>query len=630
MFRFLFITLFSFSFLFSQGELTIVKQGDIFTDFEVGVYEDKSTKLSFEEIKKTEKFTPQSNRISTGFSKSSFWYKFEIKNSTNTDLDYIVKFTENQPHELDVYIETNNGKYDKHSEGIGYFQKNSKNQIVHPEFPITLKNGESKTVYFRMLGIYPNFTSVLILDEKSLNNYNIKFIMFYFLYFGVLMAMILYNSFLYFSTKDISYGYYVSYVLLFLLWQFQENGFPPFDQFDSTSSFYLGSIVPIVLMSFLIFFSRATLFTKKLFPYSDKLLLFIAYLCFLLAFSSVFYLVETLVIFNIIVTFICSFLLYLAFKSYKTGNKTALFYIIAQISFLTTATLFSLMTDGILEYNLVTRHSVVVGSFFEVVIFSLALGYRIKVLQKEKSEMILETIKKDNILMQQSKLSSMGEMVDAIAHQWKQPLNIIHAIPTVLKMKLDLGKTIPPKEIEECASKVQTQVDHLVETLDEFRGFFRPNIKKELCHIAKSLESVKLLLKNNIQSSGVALHVECPSDIRAYIIPAEFKHIFINLINNSIEAFEQNSVVKRVITLHVADKKGEITIILQDNAGGIPKEISNRLFDINITTKVSGSGMGLYMTKMIVEKLGGTIEVKNVNDGACFTLSLSSIQHPRH
>lgn len=215
MIRFFLIALLSFSSLVSarQSDLVITRQGEIFKDFTIGMYEDSSASLSFDKIKQIKEFSPHTNYISKGYTKSAFWIKFKIENATQSNISYFIKFTDNSMHKLDCYIVSSNSETIKYQQGVGHFSPNTVNKLIPPEFPIDLKSGESKTVYLSLFSIYPNFTSFYVFDQKSLNNYIVKYDVLYSLYFGGALALLLYNLCIYFFSrkKHISIMYCMSH-----------------------------------------------------------------------------------------------------------------------------------------------------------------------------------------------------------------------------------------------------------------------------------------------------------------------------------------------------------------------------------------------------------------------------------
>ena len=233
---------------------------------------------------------------------------------------------------------------------------------------------------------------------------------------------------------------------------------------------------------------------------------------------------------------------------------------------------------------------------------------------------------KDKIIQKHAKMAAMGEMIDIIAHQWKQPLNII-SMRTDLLTELSKDGDISVDEIIECNKKVKHQVHHLTNTLDEFRGFFRPTVVTETLELQLIFDSVKILLKDNLMKNQVELVKEF-SDISFEGNKNDFKHIFINIICNAIDAFQQNNIENRKIVIEATQNSSIINIKIKDNAGGIPKNIIENIFEPNFTTKedIGGTGIGLYMCKIIVDKYDATIGVEQIDDGSQFVLNIANIK----
>ena len=214
----------------------------------------------------------------------------------------------------------------------------------------------------------------------------------YIFYFGTAVAFILYNLFLFFFSREKVYLYYIGYVFIFLIWQLEANGIYPIDSFDSAESTYLfGAIIVPLFLGVYTIFSREILNTKILLPKMDSIFKYGIYLYTILGFIAIFDIYTSYKIVTMLTNFIMPFFLYVGYRSYNAGNKTAIFYIIAQFIFLITSFIFSLMIDGVLEYNLFNRHSYVVGSYIEIILFSIALSYKIKLLENEKFEIVTQS-----------------------------------------------------------------------------------------------------------------------------------------------------------------------------------------------------------------------------------------------
>ncbi len=243
-----------------------------------------------------------------------------------------------------------------------------------------------------------------------------------------------------------------------------------------------------------------------------------------------------------------------------------------------------------------------------------------------QASVAVNKFQQDKIIIQQSKMAAMGEMIDAIAHQWKQPLNVINMWASKLDFKMECNQEIEEDMLKDLSRSIQDQVKHLVTTLDDFRIFFRPNKNKETVCIAEIINSVLALLRDDIQINSIKVEVTGSLDLNCNVISNELKHIFINLINNSKDAFNSNNIKDRRMTFNISEKKGFVSISIIDTAGGIPLDIIDNIFKANITTKENseGTGIGLYMSTQIAQKNHGELSVRNIANGAEFILNINN------
>jgi len=241
-----------------------------------------------------------------------------------------------------------------------------------------------------------------------------------------------------------------------------------------------------------------------------------------------------------------------------------------------------------------------------------------------QASVAINKYRQDKLIMQQSKMAAMGEMIDAIAHQWKQPLNVINIGASELEMNLNFGFDIDDEMLMELSKTTQEQVSHLLNTLEEFRSFLRPDKPKENINIARLIESVLVLLKDDLQSNGIVTEITGDKSLSFNVIVNEVKHIFINLVSNSRDAFNSNNIKDRKITFNILEKKGFVSVEIDDTAGGIPDSVIDDIFKANVTTKEEGkgTGVGLYMSTQIAQKNNGELSVKNIENGARFTFNI--------
>jgi len=244
-------------------------------------------------------------------------------------------------------------------------------------------------------------------------------------------------------------------------------------------------------------------------------------------------------------------------------------------------------------------------------------------LKKWDKRNILDHDKKDKIIEQQSRLAAMGEMMDAVAHQWKQPLNAVSMMIDMLEDDFRTGD-VNNDYVKDLGETVQIQIEHMVNTLNAFRNFLRPSTKNEEFYINTVIKNVEVLMKDELIAQNLFITLDVDENLKTFGNTNEFKHLFINLINNSIDAFNENKINTREIDIRCYSKGKNIYIEIEDNAGGIPKNIINHIFKPNVTTKSEGkgTGIGLYMTQQIITKYNGTIDVVNTQNGSLFTISL--------
>lgn len=234
----------------------------------------------------------------------------------------------------------------------------------------------------------------------------------------------------------------------------------------------------------------------------------------------------------------------------------------------------------------------------------------------------------DKALEQQAKMAAMGEMMDAVAHQWKQPLNAITMYETLLKSDFKDG-IVDQAYIDRFLEDTTMQVNHMVNTLDEFRAFLRPSQKDETFKIYNSLQSVLRLVKDEFLKNHINVHLEIDKKFCLKANENEFKHLVLNIINNSKDAFNEKDIKDRVISITTTMvEDSTVQLGFQDNAGGIPQDIIHEIFRPNVTTKAAdkGTGIGLYMSMQIANKHHGTLEVENKNNGALFKLTIPFVQ----
>jgi len=249
-------------------------------------------------------------------------------------------------------------------------------------------------------------------------------------------------------------------------------------------------------------------------------------------------------------------------------------------------------------------------------------------LEHKVEDAIEESKKKDEILAHQAKLSAMGEMVGNIAHQWRQPLNALALKTQFLEDDYE-DKMIDKEYLQEFSTESMNLINFMSKTIDDFRGFFKTEkIKKDFL-ILDCIKSAAVLLKPQLDNESILFNIS-GEDFTINAVENEMAQVILNIVNNAKDALIENKVKDAEINilLETIEEKGKITIA--DNAGGIPENVIDRIFEPYFTTKEEGkgTGIGLYMSKMIVDgNLQGNLMVTNSKDGARFEITLD-LQSP--
>jgi two-component system CheB/CheR fusion protein len=248
--------------------------------------------------------------------------------------------------------------------------------------------------------------------------------------------------------------------------------------------------------------------------------------------------------------------------------------------------------------------NIVGGPYKITTITDMTEAYQMRLLQKHQEAM----------LIQQSKLASMGEMLGAIAHQWRQPLNVINCTTLDMRIKKELG-VLDDAYFGEAIDELSRMTQSMSKTIDDFMNFFRPSKQKTFFDLHQCLEYAIDILSVQLHSHGIEVHNEVEEGVLVYGAKGELEQVILNLLSNARDAFEdQPEEGQKQIRLHVTHEDKAVVLVVEDNAGGMEKEVLERIFDPYFTTKgdKQGTGIGLYMSTTIMERtFNGSIRAAN-------------------
>lgn len=237
--------------------------------------------------------------------------------------------------------------------------------------------------------------------------------------------------------------------------------------------------------------------------------------------------------------------------------------------------------------------------------------------------------KKDNQMLVQSRMAQMGEMINMIAHQWRQPLNSISAAAIKMNMKNELG-LLDSEEIIKSTTFIEEMTQKMSKTINDFMSFNKQDREKERVTFEKVVEDTLSLVGAQLSTHSVEVKFDVQDSLTINTYINELVHVLINLLINAKDAFDLLKRKNRVVGISAYQIGSDCEINVLDNAGGIPDGVIERIFDPYFTTKEQGkgTGLGLYMSRRMVEEhLNGHLEVKNRASGACFTIKLEGVCH---
>ena len=245
-------------------------------------------------------------------------------------------------------------------------------------------------------------------------------------------------------------------------------------------------------------------------------------------------------------------------------------------------------------------------------------------LEEQVEEEVTKRQEKERILAHQARLATMGEMIANITHQWRQPLT---AISNIVQEMQDAYKynELNEASMQENTRNIRTQLNQMSTTIDDFRNFFSPSKTVTSFYVKDQIKTTLSMLQGMLQKNNISvdLYIDGDTSIEGYV--NEYNHVLINIINNARDIFIERAIESPRLLIRVNEDNGHSIVTISDNAGGIPSDVLDKIFNPYFTTKDEkhGTGIGLYMCKQIIENnMHGQITARNNDDGAVFTITI--------
>lgn len=243
-------------------------------------------------------------------------------------------------------------------------------------------------------------------------------------------------------------------------------------------------------------------------------------------------------------------------------------------------------------------------------------------LEERVAAAVNELRDKDRFLLQQSRLAAMGELVNNIAHQWRQPLNVLGLLVQQMRLYFDSG-SFSKEFLDSSVSKSMGLINHMSRTINDFMNFYASDKEKVEFTTNEVVEKTLSLVEDAFKNQQIGIDFRANDRPAIFGYPNEYSQALLNILMNAKDALVENRPDNAVVTVTISTEGDRSVVTIADNAGGIAEEIMGMLFDPYFTTKGPdrGTGVGLFLSKSIIEKnMGGSLTVRNTAEGAEFRI----------
>lgn len=285
-----------------------------------------------------------------------------------------------------------------------------------------------------------------------------------------------------------------------------------------------------------------------------------------------------------------------------------------------------------MEWSVVRKDGKIIHIYASAGILDNIVGgpYKITTISDISETIEARQIQKEQeaLLIQQSKLAAMGEMLGHIAHQWRQPLNVINCTTLDIKLKKEM-QALCDTTLENSLNSIESLTDQMSETINDFMDFYKPDKQKKLFSLFQSIRNTHHIIAPQLKAYKINFTLNVDESLSLYGPPGEFQQVILNLLTNAKDAFASKESNEKNLSVHAHKSKDAIVLSIEDNAGGIAESIIEKIFEPYFTTKnhLGGTGIGLYISSMIIrQSFDGTMVVQNImlnqdQVGARFVLS---------
>ena len=588
-------------------DISILQNTSFFLD--KGSHKSPQTLLSLD----TKTFTNiHNNFVNKGYMPSdTLWIKFTVKNDTDQEeLKYLV-FDNPNIDILNLYYQQE-GKIVQLQNGIFHRKHFSKELAFN--FPLSLMPYQEQSYLLEIRAItHSMHFSLFIKNYKAFKDDDTQQQLVLSAFFAILFVIIFYNSVIYLYSKEKIYLYYALFVTTMFIHHLSLKGmiayFTPPNLIIPQA--YMPPYYMALVMLSVVLFTSVFLNLHRYKKIFIGIKIIIAYVFLIIVFNSqnrylLHYLTPAAFI-EVVYLEIVGAYLYLSQKE-KYAKYFFFIWSVSLVGILVTISYY----EGLYAHPIPFVMEITFAS--ETLLFSIVLSSYIKDLQVEK-------LAQENLLLEQSKMASMGSMLQNIAHQYRQPLAEINAI--VMKIDADLyEKQLTSQSLKNDLHAIETLTTHLSNTIEGLTSYSRQTKHVQTTSFEEALQRALQIMGSLLHD--VTLKIDVQKNLQRTFNLNEIVQVILVILNNAIDAFTDKQIQHKIITITIFQDENNSIMSIEDNAGGIKNKDLLRVFEPYFSTKFKsqGVGIGLYMAKAIIESYNGKLSVCNTKHGAQFTILL--------
>jgi len=560
-------------------------------------------------------------KSSFGISKQLFWIKLSLHNPADKKIAQVFEFMNPFLDYVTIYFA--DGRIEKKGQLLPFYKQEKLR--LNTSFTASISPRSNQEIYIKIktrgsLNVALHAFEPFQYLETVVENNGILMI-----FLGISLAMLIYNSMIFIFTKDKSYLYYVIFHFSSFVIQMQTAGLLHKYLFLENPSYliYVFAVFMCIVNMFSLLFSMKFLSLNRYMPKTTVFLNFLLGLNFILLISIPFFYV--FILYNLMLMLLKILLFVIALYMLFVKRTAVSKFYAAAWSFsligmiLATATNIGLLSDfNFVLYGWQTASSI------EMMLLSIGLAHHYKQLKNERDAAKIKILESEKKLMLQNKMASMGEMINNIAHQWRQPLASLNGIFICLDDKYS-KQSLDQKSLDNYLVNAESLTTYMSNTIEDFTHFFSPKKEKECFLIENTLLKTQRIMESSLKQHKIELEIKVEGKLMLDSYPSELMQVLFTLINNARDAFVDKNIKEKRITLAAYQDQQEIIIQVKDNAQGLDKAIIDKIFDPYFTTKhqSQGTGLGLYIAKMVIEKsMYGSLSVFKSQQETVFQIEL--------